>query len=271
MPGRCGIDSFHFNPPTPCGVGRGSQPYWILFSAFQSTHPVWGGTNRDYPLTDRTRFQSTHPVWGGTHPNTTYEESRKISIHPPRVGWDWMQVHYRLQFDQFQSTHPVWGGTGSATTHGFEKTISIHPPRVGWDQSNDRTTVTLGISIHPPRVGWDARVKIHKILIRDFNPPTPCGVGPELLKLIDAMNEISIHPPRVGWDGLRQSNNTGNRHFNPPTPCGVGLVRQGVGTELILFQSTHPVWGGTGVGRWSLIAKDISIHPPRVGWDGKSS
>ena len=33
-----------FNPPTPCGVGRrllGKRPGEI---AFQSTHPVWGGT-----------------------------------------------------------------------------------------------------------------------------------------------------------------------------------------------------------------------------------
>ena len=33
------------------------------------------------------------------------------------------------------------------------------------------------------------------------------------------------------------------------------------------FQSTLPVWGGTGQGRPIGATLDISIHPPRVGRD----
>ena len=33
------------------------------------------------------------------------------------------------------------------------------------------------------------------------------------------------------------------------------------------FQSTHPAWGGTDGLRPTTAAFDISIHPPRVGWD----
>ena len=79
----------------------------------------------------------------------------------------------------FQSTHPVWGGT-------LEQILSVRPIR---------------ISIHPPRVGWDA--------IKIVDPEAP-GI-------------ISIHPPRVGWDPIAEKTQT----------------------ESILFQSTHPVWGGT--------------------------
>lgn len=37
------------------------------------------------------------------------------------------------------------------------------------------------------------------------------------------------------------------------------------------FPSTHPVWGGTQLRHGFATILYISIHPPRVGWDGKSS
>ena len=35
----------------------------------------------------------------------------------------------------------------------------------------------------------------------------------------------------------------------------------------IKFQSTHPVWGGTSAEYRIAFDAEISIHPPRVGWD----
>ena len=35
------------------------------------------------------KFQSTHPVRGGTAYMQRPERERKISIHPPREGWDY--------------------------------------------------------------------------------------------------------------------------------------------------------------------------------------
>ena len=35
----------------------------------------------------------------------------------------------------------------------------------------------------------------------------------------------------------------------------------------VIFQSTHPVWGGTIGERNNMTVINISIHPPRVGWD----
>ena len=105
----------------------------------------------------------------------------------------------------------------------------------------------MSISIHPPRVGWDVAVLYFSRLPADFNPPTPCGVGPQSSGRCTCPPPISIHPPRVGWD---------RRDRCPWAPS-------------TRFQSTHPVWGGT----ISLSPVDgcelISIHPPRVGWDAR--
>ena len=79
----------HFNPPTPCGVGQIQQ-------SIPERQP---------------RFQSTHPVWGGTLQTITDDFKARISIHPPRMGWD-----------------------KSCKDGDMLSDISIHPPRVGWDQ-----------------------------------------------------------------------------------------------------------------------------------------
>ena len=57
--------------------------------------------------------------------------------------------------------------------------------------------------------------------------------------------DISIHPPRAGWD----------------LPDFPAIITSG------LFQSTHPVRGGTGTERRRSGRILISIHPPRAGWD----
>ena len=56
---------------------------------------------------------------------------------------------------------------------------------------------------------------------------------------------ISIHPPREGWD---------TKH-----PFFVDYHA--------VFQSTHPVRGGTFYSLLLAVLYDISIHPPREGWD----
>ena len=78
-----------------------------------------------------------------------------------------------------------------------------------------------------------------------FNPPTPCGVGPFSVDFF------------AGFD----------LYFNPPTPCGVGLQIFGYLVTSMSFQSTHPVRGGTSCKDGDMLSDDISIHPPRAGWD----
>ena len=77
-----------------------------------------------------------------------------------------------------------------------------------------------------------------------FNPPTPCGVGPYI-----------VHEASMA------------RNFNPPTPCGVGLGCFFTQSHSFVFQSTHPVRGGTDDDDNFYCARGISIHPPRAGWD----
>ena len=123
------------------------------------------------------------------------------------------------------------------------------------------------ISIHPPLVGWDPYHQLVLILYKHFNPPTPCGVGlnfpPDSVLLVD----ISIHPPLVGWDKPERPLMARTTNFNPPTPCGVGHLSNVATRSFSLFQSTHPLWGGTLVGGDIVQLLDISIHPPLVGWD----
>ena len=123
------------------------------------------------------KFQSTHPVWDGTTAALVLPDSRSISIHPSRVGWDLKsvcQARVNINFNPpipcgmgrcnififahaavFQSTHPVWDGT-------------CYPQ------------------------AWRVRC-------RYFNPPIPCGMGPATyMASFSLFTFQSTHPV---WDG----------------------------------------------------------------------
>ena len=190
------------------------------------------------------QFQSTHPVWGGTW-SVALPWRLSCDFNPPTPCGVGLSHSGLVQSSSlFQSTHPVWGGTVGGYNDPALCAISIHPPRVGWDKKHKTAAVIFKISIHPPRVGWDRK---HYTLRLN--------------------SQISIHPPRVGWDLFPPGHCPGERHFNPPTPCGVGRVIAFLGHQFTQFQSTHPVWGGTRHRRPSYSGENISIHPPRVGWD----
>ena len=123
------------------------------------------------------------------------------------------------------------------------------------------------ISIHAPRVGSDLRY--HSIRPRHdyFNPRSPCGE--RLCAFVAAVLAA---------------------HFNPRSPCGErpavlfqiiqlllfqstlpvwGATRDWMKQSLfdMIFQSTLPVWGATAVSAAFWDAHGISIHAPRVGSD----
>ena len=168
-------------------------------------------------------FQSTLPVWGGTDPETGEINNLDISIHPPRVGRDAPPKIIIIAANTFQSTLPVWGGTGrlgvevgggqnfnppspcweghvTAQARNQRRGISIHPPRVGRDCYRGCCRQGRYISIHPPRVGRDYRPGAARSFMQHFNPPSPCGEGPAILVPMQRGEVISIHPPRVGRD-----------------------------------------------------------------------
>ena len=104
----------------------------------------------------------------------------------------------------------------------------------------------------------------------DFNPPIPCGMGPDAQPRRASADKISIHPSRVGWDIRIKKGVKANGYFNPPIPCGMGLSGFQPKIFLNIFQSTHPVWDGTPkIDQFPVLAQ-ISIHPSRVGWDEKT-
>ena len=257
----------YFNPPTPCGVGLPSPAFRV--GAIQiSIHPPRVGWDPHAPLSRGSSAHFNPPTPCGVGRSTMPAAGWWPNFNPPtpcgvgpgrgRRGGDAQNFNpptpcgvgrgcnqYNNTHFPFQSTHPVWGGTGHRLAHAVGREISIHPPRVGWDGAE-----------HRPAPGG-----------ADFNPPTPCGVGPTCwppcvpcgpfqsthpvwggTSLQDSKQIapcISIHPPRVGWD----------RWESIPPPY------------FHLFQSTHPVWGGTSSKTKSGERLDISIHPPRVGWD----
>ena len=140
------------------------------------------------------------------------------------MGWDRVQTDGICTALYFNPPTPC--GVGQAALWGGDKDLSI--------------------SIHPPRVGWDIahHLRGDGAAIR-FQSTHPVWGGTRLDCPRWGRGTISIHPPRVGWDGFGPMKPTNADNFNPPTPCGVGLTSgAGIG-EVPIFQSTHPVWGGT--------------------------
>ena len=54
-------------------------------------------------------------------------------------------------------------------------------------------------------------------------------------------------------------------------PVRGGTARLSAAVTLLPFQSTHPVRGGTAVVNAVKEPPEISIHPPREGWDLRTS
>ena len=122
-----------------------------------------------------------------------------------------------------------------------------------------------------------------------FNPPAPCGAGRNSLPLSVVMLLFQSTRPVRGGTTFRPGHSAPS-NFNPPAPCGAGLVRNsnivrknyfnppapcGAGRKftpglpnIIKFQSTRPVRGGTFRHLPPLQGRRISIHPPRAGRDG---
>ena len=238
---------------------------------FQSTRPVRGGTDlllqhrdalsisihppragRDDHLgnvTDMvTEFQSTRPVRGGTDNVRPFVVAHMISIHPPRAGRDFGFDKHLICSFLFQSTRPVRGGT------------IFHPPPFEHRQFQSTRPVRGGtrkassechhcrISIHPPRAGRDQGHSGYLETGADFNPPAPCGAGLSLTVCPTTRGMISIHPPRAGRDFRGNIGDDENLISIHPPRAGRDRDVQAFTLQILEFQSTRPVRGGTT--RW---------------------
>ena len=165
-------------------------------------------------------------MWGATgRASAVFPGADAISIHAPRVGCDVPAICLAVSKLNFNPRTPC--GV-RRTTRIVITTItrfqSTHPV---WGATLGLSIIgsIFGISIHAPRVGCDSKL----------------GIWYDQLK-------ISIHAPRVGCDDRRKYRHFRNCYFNPRTPCGVRLVLVNGDSATVKFQSTHPVWGATGLG-----------------------
>ena len=168
----------------------------------------------------------------------------------------------------FQSTLPVWGATERKRgTTLFPRAISIHAPRVGSDRQSRKR----------PNGG------------RYFNPRSPCGERPDGSFFIRALAAFQSTLPTRGATRLGNALSHKRKYFNPRSPCGERRRPNGriqtqsdfnprspcgerhqllkKSGDVVIFQSTLPVWGATPAYPAGRRLHCISIHAPRVGSD----
>ena len=212
-----------------------------------------------------------------------------ISIHPPRAGRDFVLCGTSEDDFLFQSTRPVRGGTkATRSTARRQKFQSTRPVRGGTYHRQAIAARTQFQSTRPVRGGTSKSVVRIPALIY-FNPPAPCGAGPDLstkllpiarfqstrpvrggtdiVSAIHDVQAISIHPPRAGRDHQGRYGGGVTPYFNPPAPCGAGPAGNIFPQPVQEFQSTRPVRGGTILAARKCQSDEISIHPPRAGRD----
>ena len=139
----------------------------------------------------------------------------------------------------------MWGATRGATGQTGAKGVSIHAPRVGCDCRIlifCQRHLTFQFT-HPV---WGAtKLACTHLLASSFNSRTPCGVRP--VNLSTSLSFALFQFTHPVWGATTSED-------YPATPY-------------LRFQFTHPVWGAT-IGEGALrIAREVSIHAPRVGCD----
>ena len=146
----------------------------------------------------------------------------------------------------FQSTRPVRGATSSL----------LRSPRCARGNFN-------------PRAPCGARLPGARCICRPFTfqstRPVRGATGGRALRPL--FRGISIHAPRAGRDFLRLSRGLSGGNFNPRAPCGARPLDFLRCFDLVVFQSTRPVRGATGIELRVGQDVDISIHAPRAGRD----
>ena len=87
QPGKLLFRPISIHPPR---VGRDQTGYGGHQPNAISIHPPRGGRDEmdELKVEGFYKFQSTLPVWGGTNPEDVVVRSHSISIHPPHVGRD---------------------------------------------------------------------------------------------------------------------------------------------------------------------------------------
>ena len=116
----------HFNPPTPCGVGRRPVGQLRIVKNFNPPTPCGVGPAPTSDFPGRRYFNPPTPCGVGL---------QQQGQQPCRVA--------------FQSTHSVRSGTAQPGQDAYEIAISIHPLRAEWDKTTPRSSPRL-FNFNPP-------------------------------------------------------------------------------------------------------------------------
>ena len=174
-----------------------------------------------------TRYFNPRPPRGGRRGKPRPMDGRyHISIHAPREGGDCMPRWRTAAPASFQSTPPARGATDLLPAHALRQGISIHAPREGGD--------------------WRRRRHVGVGKVFQSTPPARGATPPGAAQRVG--QSISIHAPREGGDGVRDTRVHHARHFNPRPPRGGRPPRWPTYCWEIVFQSTPPARGATGLG-----------------------
>ena len=128
------------------------------------------------------------------------------------------------------------------------------------------------VSIHPPRVGRDSCSCVPNIPGTVFQSTLPVwgGTGtPDGERAAAALFQSTL-PVWGGTKSCFRTMRTPEFQSTLPVWGGTGMP-QLRDTLHQMFQSTLPVWGGTNKAQKGPCYALVSIHPPRVGRDSKSS
>ena len=148
------------------------------------------------------------------------------------------------RWPRFQSTFPLRGATVASLAFCWRLIFQSTFPLRGATRSGRQPVVPHRISIHVPLAGSDGKAGRRCTVSTYFNPRSPCGERPTAQHMA----------PRP-------------MDFNPRSPCGERQATRPTGTAHPQFQSTFPLRGATGRGRWHDFHRIISIHAPLAGND----
>ncbi len=190
----------YFNPPAPCGAGRGGGGEVTAGLLFQSTRPMRGGTLANARPRFFVKFQSTRPMRGGTRwhqrrhrrsrdfnppapcgagPSSWAMNSASKYFNPPApcgAGQRRRNLS-RKSHGNFNPPAPCGAGLGSAKVRNHIYLFQSTRPMRGGTWRLQTGGDGRGISIHPPHAGRDRKAGA---MWRRWN--------------------ISIHPPHAGRD-----------------------------------------------------------------------
>ena len=197
----------------------------------------------------------------GTRAGTRERALCHISIHPPLAGRD-VARYTKDAGTGVISIHPPLAGRDAVAGESYRPcVISIHPPLAGRDYYAQRKSVNNGISIHPPLAGRDFDDMCYAKEVSDFNPPAPCGTGPNMIGTSNSVLRFqSTRPLRDGTWAVEAAGCDSDISIHPPL---AGRDDATFGVNLTIYRiSIHPPLAGRDKDRFRHPHRQQHFNPP---------